>query len=450
MASSSDQADPLLARLSDHTEPRIEEVPFRLIANHERKTVRVLSNAAEKQALKSRNSFFYFEFNQPLFIADIVVSLDDFVDGSAFEYRWEGVDGVFHDGNAVSFESKLNIRVYGIAKSIAFKPPRVYFGRPHIEEVSIFGFELTKSGEFVKFAEKISDLKSSAINKIEKERLALENEKTKVAALQAQRGSLNQDISAFKSTVSREQGKIKQLSSQRDELIAKVGELERAVSDEENRLKETKDAINRLISFRSIISKNISVKKATLSDLESNIHLFPSELADFSVQGAHDSRTFLYLSFIPILLIALMFGLLTIGAADLTTKITESQDINLSVLAISRAPYMIIACTIITASYYIAKMLILEMVRISRQRLSLTKISILAKDVSSSVDGDLEMSDEEKYARRLTLKMDMMKDHLKEYLSTDFKPSLPSNIVPSINMLNPSNWSKKINENPVE
>ena len=195
--------------------------------------------------------------------------------------------------------------------------------------------------------------------------------------------------------------------------------------------------------MRANLSKNITQKRSTLSELESNIHLFPSELADFSVQGARDSRTFLYLSAIPIALIALMFGVLMFGAADLTTKITESQNVNLAALAVSRAPYMIIACTIITASYYVAKMLILEMVRISRQRLSLTKISILAKDVSSSIDGDLEISEEEKYARRLTLKMDMMKDHLKEYLSSDFQPSLPSNIAPSVNALNPNNWTRK-------
>lgn len=450
MASLPDATDPSAAKIATQAEPQIEEVPFSLIANHERKTVRVLSNASDKQSLKSRNSYFFFEFTQPLFIADIWISVNDFVDGSVFEYRWEGIDGIYHEGNAASSGDEVAIEIYGVARSISFKPPRVYFTKPYIESVSIYGFELRKSGDFIKYAETISQLKAAAIGSIEKERLILEDEKTKVAALQAQRGSLKQDIDSFKTTASREQGKVKQLGSQRDELIAKLGELERAASDEESRLKEIKFEIARSASVRSGLSKSITSKKSMLSELESNIHLFPSELADFSVQGARDSRTFLCLSIIPIIIIAVMFGILIFGAADLSTKITESQDINLAALAVSRAPYMIIACTIITASYYLAKMLILEMVRISRQRLSLTKISILAKDVSSSIDGDLSITEDERYAKRLILKMDMMKDHLKEYLSSDFKPSLPSNIAPSISALNPANWNKKDTAEEVE
>lgn len=134
----------------------------------------------------------------------------------------------------------------------------------------------------------------------------------------------------------------------------------------------------------------------------------------------------------PSILIFLMFWLLIKGSADLTTKITGSESINIAALAVSRAPYVAVACAIITASYYVAKMLILEMVRISRQRLALTKISIIAKDMSNSIDGDLGLSDDERYVRRLTLKMDLMRNHLQEYISADFIPTLPDNIIPSL------------------
>jgi hypothetical protein len=143
-----------------------------------------------------------------------------------------------------------------------------------------------------------------------------------------------------------------------------------------------------------------------------------------------------------------MFILLVMGAADLTTKITGTEYINLSALAISRAPYVVIACTIITVSYYFAKMLVLEIIRISRQRLALTKISIIAKDISTSIDSDLDISEDERYQRRLTLKMDLMKDHLQEYLSSDFTPTLPKNIIPSIASAGLAGWSKKTRSDP--
>lgn len=88
-------------------------------------------------------------------------------------------------------------------------------------------------------------------------------------------------------------------------------------------------------------------------------------------------------------------------------------------------PFVIVAVTVVTASYYLARMFILEMVRVNRQKLSLSKIGIIAKDISSSVENDLDLSPDEKYARRLTLKVDMLRDHLKDYLSKDFEPSLP-------------------------
>lgn len=443
MASAPEKDDLLLDQMSSQVDPKIEEVPFSLVANHERKTARLLSNSADQQSLKSRNSFFHFRFNEPIFVRGIEISLRDFIENSTFSYRWEGADGAIHEGTAQSSGDELKISIYGIAKSIAFKPPRAYFTKPDIQSVTIFGFELVRSGDFIRYAENISDIKNQAIIKIEKELELLEAEKKKTALLEAQRGSLIQDIDAFKSTVSREQGKVKRIESQRDELIAKVGELERAASDEESRLQKAKEEVRKASAVRSSLSKYIAERKNKLSELEANIHLFPSELSDFSIQGAKDSRTFLFLSIVPLLLIVLMFSLLTKGAADLTTKITGSENINLAALAVSRAPYVIIACTIITASYYLVKMLVLEMIRISRQRLSLTKISIIAKDISASIDSDLDITPEERYSKRIILKMDMMKDHLKEYLSSDFNPTLPSNIAPSLSIINPNKWLNK-------
>lgn len=443
MASNTPSSDLAASKIISLSGPEIVQVPVRLIANHERKTTKLLSNSADQQALQSRNSYFVFSFQEPIFILTIEISLADFVDGSNFEYKWEGADGVLHEGNTYSKSNEIKIPIQGIAKSISFKPPRSYFTKPYINSVDIYGFELSKAGEFISFADRVSKIKEQAISEIAQERLALDDEKKIVAALQAQRGSLNQDITSSKASVAREQGKLKRIESQRDEFIAKNGELERAISDEENRLQDLKSEINRSASLRSSLSNSIIKKKKRLSDLESNIHLFPSELSDFSRQGAKDSRAFLMLSLAPSALIILMFWMLVRGAADLTTKITGSESINLAALAVSRGPYVIIACTIITASYYLSKLLVLEMVRISRQRLALTKISIIAKDISSSIDYDLSLSEDEKYNTRLILKMDMMKNHLKEYLSSDFVPTLPNNIAPSLGLLNPGNWKTK-------
>ncbi|RVT92759.1 hypothetical protein [Sphingomonas crocodyli] len=428
--------------ISDLPMPPVEEVPFRLISRPERKTAKLLQNAVDQQAVKSQNKFFHFKFEESLFIFDIYIIVEGFIESSEFEYFWDGVDGVRHEGKASVKDQSLNIPVYGVASLVAFKPPKAYFTTPHIKSVGIYGFELKMAGDFVRYIERVEEIKDNAIASIDKQKADLEEKRKSVAALEAQRGALTQDITLFKSAVSREQVKVKSLESQRTELIAKSGEIERAISDSESRVEEMKSYITRSTKIRSDLAMSITKKEKVLSELEANIDLFPSELSSFSKQGSKDFKMFALLSVIPVILIAVMFILLVRGSADLTTKITGSEDINLLALAVSRAPYVAIAGAIIAASYYVAKMLILEMVRISRQRLSLTKISIIAKDISLSIDSDILMSKDERYYRRLNLKMDMMKDHLKEYLSTDFKPSLPETILPS-GIANLSRWMPK-------
>ena len=81
-----------------------------------------------------------------------------------------------------------------------------------------------------------------------------------------------------------------------------------------------------------------------------------------------------------------------------------------------------------------------------RQRLNLTKVSIIAKDVSNSIELDLGLSEEEKYHKRLALKMDLLRDHLKTYISSEFSPSMPSTITSSIGVLLGSSHNKETKE----
>ena len=85
-------------------------------------------------------------------------------------------------------------------------------------------------------------------------------------------------------------------------------------------------------------------------------------------------------------------------------------------------PYVIIATGIITASYKLARVFVAEIMRINQQRLNLSKISIIATDASNTSQGGLsDLSDRELYELRTDLKMQLLRDHLKEYLSSDFR-----------------------------
>lgn len=125
-----------------------------------------------------------------------------------------------------------------------------------------------------------------------------------------------------------------------------------------------------------------------------------------------------------------MFVLLISGAADLTVIISENPKIDIQTLLLSRIPYVTIASGIIYACYEIAKVFISEMIKINRQRLNLTKISIIAKDVSSAAETGLNNLDEDKiYKLRTEQKMELLRNHLTYYLGKDVQEPLPKTLL---------------------
>ena len=52
----------------------------------------------------------------------------------------------------------------------------------------------------------------------------------------------------------------------------------------------------------------------------------------------------------------------------------------------------------------------------------------IAKDVSAYAERDLNLSDEDTYRLRTDLKMQLLRDHMKEYISKDFKVEMPRTI----------------------
>src|SRR5690554_1057353 len=76
---------------------------------------------------------------------------------------------------------------------------------------------------------------------------------------------------------------------------------------------------------------------------------------------------------------------------------------------------------------------LLSVYRISgdnEQRLNLTKISIIAKDVSDASEDGLSMDDAARYEHRTHLKMDLLRSHLKGYLAEEYRYSKKSVAIP--------------------
>ena len=95
----------------------------------------------------------------------------------------------------------------------------------------------------------------------------------------------------------------------------------------------------------------------------------------------------------------------------------------------NRLPFVAISIFVVHACYKIAKVFIAEIMKINQQRLNLSKVSIVAKDVSDSSTTGLEFEDDEIYELRTKLKMDMLASHLKGYVGDDYKYDLDVTLV---------------------
>ena len=64
----------------------------------------------------------------------------------------------------------------------------------------------------------------------------------------------------------------------------------------------------------------------------------------------------------------------------------------------------------------------------NRQRLSLTKVSIIAKDISQAAESGLKLSDEQIYANRLKVKMALLSEHINHLITTEPELIFPENL----------------------
>jgi hypothetical protein len=317
----------------------LPDLPFDLVLRPERKSTRLLQNSGSTEALGGRHKRFEYDFAESIFAIKIVIDTTGYT-GNGFEVGWCCVDGTEKTGNVVRDGNQFVCDILDHVKSVFFTPPKTILSDPLLNYVRLHGFKSSDVRAYLDYALRVEKIAQDAISEIE---VALAGANAKIAqaeALQAQRGTLSQDIAKFKTQSTSEQSRLKRLSTEYNELIAKKGEIDRSISDESSRLDDLKNIVSKYSSTRNELSKNILSKRESLSKLEANINLFPSEIAGFSEQGSKDIWLYSKLAVIPIICIAVILGLLIFGSAKLSTEIVYDKELNIAALIASRAPPM--------------------------------------------------------------------------------------------------------------
>lgn len=410
---------------SDLPSPPPSQIPFDLVARHDKRTVQLLANSGNSSPMKGKRIWYTYDFEELVVLEEVIIDLSSYSEFSEFDFSFTTFDEKLEKLALRPKNGQIRQSLNLLVKSVSFRPPRGGFTTGYIQKVRLLGFALSSVSAFAEYTNSLMEKRSALASELGDKHKTVLEDLTALKKLQLERDSIVNQIANAKKSQAELEAELGKLRATRDETITRISSLDQSMRENDQKISDQKNEIGEVSEIRSKLARAIIEKQEKLRALTANINLFPSELSDFVAQGSRDVRVYALLSSIPVIVIAIMFGVLIKGGVDLTTLITAEEDVNILAMFASRLPFVVVAVTIITACYYLARMFILEMVRVNRQKLSLSKIGIIAKDISFSVTNELDLDEDERYARRLTLKMDMLRDHLKEYLSKDFEPTLP-------------------------
>lgn len=401
-------------------------IPFQLLNRRNNKTTKLIANSGETAPMDGMSRWFDYEFSEPVFLCEITISMENYSSYDTFKVKWELAQGeeVKQDLSRDS-DTTYRANINQLVRSVSFKPPKKWFKETKLNSVSLTGFQQEELDEFVRIVARLDRFKADIIADCERAITSAEEANGKLDGLRQERDGIISEIEKAQNKVTDLNNQIGRLTEERNGLVADVKEREENIAALDAREAEAKEHISERKTERSALATEIGEKNQELRALQDDINMFPTEISGFVSQAAKNTKSYWWLALVPISLLVVMTALLVFNAANLTTVVDENDNARIFSILATRIPYVVIATAIIAAAYKLAALFVGEIMRINQQRLNLSKVSIIATDVSEATQEGLDnMTNEEIVALRTRLKMDMLRDHMKEYLSKDFSPSI--------------------------
>ena len=433
-----DQAQPESGDISEAAAVAIQKVndetitlptiPFRLVEKHYNKTTKLLLDSGSKLTIESRNRWHDYEFKKPLFVSFVRVETRGFADFHEFRFRAKLADGGTEEYTVKKTADNYTVAINQFVKSISFKPPSIWFTSPTLTEVIIWGFYKDDISDFLRHFAAIDRIKSEVIAEIQAKKSeidgaieALEAKEEELSNIESEVQEAEAALESARAELATERQRLADLSTQNSTLSSQLETLTDQIEDR-------KAELGTLTTSREDLKLETERANSDLRKLKENINLFPSEIAGFVTQAGKDIRTYIIFSAGLVGIISALFIWVLAGAFDLAEFVKSHPTVDVWPLLLAKLPLAIVVSAIVTACYKICRVFIGEMLRINRQKLSLTQVSIIAKDVSQSAEAGLDFSDSEIYGLRLRAKMAMLGDHIKTFVPSDPSRLFPENV----------------------
>lgn len=396
-------------------------IPISRFNKRSNKTTKLIGNESAENYIKGQHREYKLLLEEPLFVHSIHVETEGYIDYKTADFFWSSLSG----GRAKK-EAKKNkndvfaIRVNDFVQDFCFKPSKQYTGETLIKKITVYGlsafeFEraLSDAGDLDSYRDELLIAAQEKVDEFDKI-----NENLKV--LELKEGELNDKISLLEESKEEIENSIVSSEKKQAEIVSDINRRNSEESEIKLRVAQLDDDIDTKKKQRESLNQEIVNKERELKNLQNDVNLFPTEISGFVSQGARNISRYTVLAFLPILILVYVTFYVFNNAAAFLQAYSVVTTENMIAVFLSRLPFAMVALGIAGASYKIAKIFISEIIKINTQRLNLSKISIIAKDVSEASEQGLDMDEEQLYSLRTKLKMELLRSHLKSYVEDEY------------------------------
>ncbi|PCH98231.1 MAG: hypothetical protein COB84_02655 [Rhodobacteraceae bacterium] len=396
--------------------PIEDKIPTSLFNKRHNKTTDLINNQSEENYMAGKARPYRFEFTEEVFVSKVRVFTSGYSDIAELKVKIKNANGGMLDYVAKNLEEYFEVEVLKFCSEVTFTPlvKGLFSSSKTIKKVEIIGYARKQFFELEDAFFRLEGFKSDILVKEIKLREDQEKFKDEQVTYEGIIAKLKITKSELETDIGKTTGELKQANLDVENKKEEIRKLNDKISERQNENKQ-------LSSERNIINEELSKSDAELKKIKKEIRNYPSDFSGLLNQGRRSLWIYLVLSLPFIAVICVLTYKLFSNAVDLSQLYNVEQDIDLWTIFLTRIPFVLVAFAILEVCGSLISGFIAEIVRINNQRLNMQKIAIIAKDITDIGVNDKDFTEEERFELETSVKLEMLKEHLKGYVSKDFE-----------------------------
>ncbi|MBM9590652.1 hypothetical protein JWG41_09375 [Leptospira sp. 201903075] len=414
----------------------LKEIPSFLVSSKQEENK--LYNTVDKFELKISSESIQINLQEAYFLNYIEID-SNFIDIE--KIRISGSD-IFTNSNRIfpieeikSDDSKFyKISINTIISKLVFSYDSGWlnFDKITINAMRFHGVPLIEIESLIEPLSKIKQYKNEIENQIAIDRKKIKDEKSKhqtevtelsqkVTELTTSFTSKTQEVNTIEESINKLKADLiaqESLNQTKTEALSKT---EINLQQREKELNEIESKSRLLDAQNKKLNTEILEKQSNLRTIKNESALYSNELASFSKQGNKYLWAYGFFSIVPsAVLITIVVNLYnsTLTFIEIIALLTLSK---VSDVIILKLPSVLISSGIITACYYILKLLILKIFDIQAEKLTFSKLSIIAHNNVNLSASELNLTPEQLLEANIYLRMDLLKNYMTKEIDRDYK-----------------------------